>query len=286
MRSYKRLGGFFAVATAALLPACSSASVGGGPAPDRALSMRMPSSASAQVIRSDTSLISVNTGIMGTIEMTVEDQGTIDLAFASDPAGVQVTANYSEFVGEMSNPMAGNITADESDIGGQLVFTLDDRAHATVQEGFEVKMEVAQMVGSKTLAYDLFPRFSTGSLTAGQSWVDTVAVEEEGEFTASTTTITTYSIVGDTVVNGRSLLRLNTSSEVELSSMGEQQGLGAMSQSLTGTSQGWMLWDRDASMTHSAFSESQMEGVVSVDMAGVPDMALSVSGRQHTRTVY
>lgn len=285
MRRYTRLGGFLTMATATLLPACSGGSAGSAPSPDRGLSMRMPSSATAQVMRSDTSLISVNTGIMGMIEMTVEDQGTIDLAFADDPAGVHVTASYSEFAGEMSNPMAGNITVDESDIGGQLVFTLDDRAHATVQEGFEVKMEVAQMVGSKTLAYDFFPRFPIGAMTPGQSWIDTVAVEEAGEFTASTTTITTYSIAGDTVVDGRSLLRLNTSSAVELSTIGEQQGM-AMSQELTGTSQGWILWDRAASMTFSSFSESQMEGVVSVDMAGVPDMALSVSSRQHTRAAY
>jgi len=274
-----------ALATMTGLAACGGASVGGGPAPDEGFAMRMPAAASVQVMRSDTSQVSVDTGMMGVIEMTVEGNGTIDLAFVDDPAGVQVTANYSSFTGNMSNPMAGDISVDESDIGGQLVFTLDDRGRATVHEAFGVKMEVAQMVGSKTLAYTLFPRFPGGSVNTGQSWVDTVTIEEAGDFTSSTTTITTYTVAGDTVVDGRALVRLTTSSDIETSSVGEQQGM-SLTQVLSGTSTGWMLWDQAASMTFGAFSEAELGGSVQMDMPGAPDMSLSVKTRQHTRAVY
>lgn len=285
MRRDRQFFAVIAVAATAGLTACGGASTGGGPSPDGMLMMRMPSAPTAQVTRSDTSVVSVDTGVMGTMEMNVEDLGTIDLEFADAGGTVQVTATYSEFVGKMSNPMAGDINVNESDIGGQLVFTLDDRAHATVQQGFDVKMEAAQMVGSKTLAYDLFPRFPRGAMGMGQTWVDTVEVEEAGDFTATTSTITTYVVQGDTMVDGRSLVKLNTTSEIALSTIGENQGM-SMSQNLSGTATGWILWDRSASMTYMSFSESDMNGMVSVDMAGVPDMSLAVTSRSHTRVAY
>ncbi len=285
MRIHTSPSGVIALALTTGLTACGGASAGGGPAPDAGFMMQMPATAAIQVMRYDTSMISVDAGMMGVIEMSVEDEGTIDLAFADDPNGVRVTASYSSFAGKMSNPLAGDITVDESDIGGQLVFTLDERARATVQEGFEVKMEVAQMVGSKTLAYDLFPRFPGGAVVAGQSWVDTVNVQDAGEFTAETTTITTYTVMGDTVVDGRTLVRLNTDSEIEMSTVGEQQGM-SMTQDLSGSATGWMLWDQAASLTYMAYSEAEMGGAVSVDMPGAPDMSLSVTSRQHTRAAY
>jgi len=262
-----------------------AAGAGAGPSPDASLMVRVPTAASVQVMRYDTSLVSVEAGMMGTIEMNVEHAGTVAVEFSETPAGLEVTARYTEFEGKMANPMAGTLTADETDIGGELMFTLDSRGRAEVAQGFEVQAEVAQMVGSKALAYDLFPRFPDRSVGPGESWVDTTVVEEGGDFTSTQRNIVTYTVVGDTVVEGRTLLRLDRSSEVELSTVGEQQGM-SMSQNMSGTGTGWMLWDRQASLTHSAYSEVNMGGTVTVDMAGAGDMALQVSGRSHTRTVY
>lgn len=274
-----------ALTTGLGVAACGGTSAGGGPSPDAGFAMRMPAAMSAQVMRYDTSVISVDAGMMGTFEMDVQDEGTIDLAFADVADGVQVTATYSSFNGRMTNPMAGDITVDESDIGGQLVFTLDDRARATVHEAFEVQAEVAQMVGSKTLAYDLFPRFPGMPVEVGQSWTDTVMVEEAGEFASETTTILTYTVAGDTVVDGRSLVKLDIDGEIEMSSVGEQQGM-SMSQDLSGSTTGWLLWDAAASMPYLSFGQSDMTGIVSVDMPGAPEMSLSVTNRQHTRAAY
>lgn len=269
----------------AALAACGGASAGGSPSPDGMLTMRMPSSATAQVVRHDTALVNVDAGMMGQIEMDVQSEGTIDLAFAESAGGVQVTATYSAFQGMMTNPMAGNISVDADDIGGQLVFTMDERGRSTVSESFDVQAEAAQMVGSKALAFDLFPRFPQGVPTPGMSWVDTVDVEEEGDFTATQRMIVTWTMAGDTVVDGRTLVRLDHESQVEMSTIGEQQGM-SMSQDMSGTASGWTLWDPNASMTFAAYTETDLGGVVSVDVAGAGDMAIQLSSRSHTRGVY
>ena len=249
------------------------------------MAVRMPSTSTAQVMRYDTTQVTVDAGMMGNITMDVLNDGTVDLAFAETAAGLQVTAAYSAFNGMMTNPMAGNINVDESDIGGQLVFTLDERGRAEVTESFEVSGEVAQMVGSKTLAYDLFPRFPDGTVMPGAMWVDTLTMEEAGDFTMSQTTVVTSTLVGDTVVDGRALLRINHTADVEMTTIGEQQGM-SMSQDMSGTNNGWTLWDPAASLPFASYSETELGGIVSVDMAGAGDMALSMSGRTHSRLVY
>lgn len=266
----------------AAVTACGGAGMAGGPAPDGALAVRMPSMSAASYVRADTTVVGVDAGMMGTFDVNVNGSSTVDVGFAEDAGGVMVTATYSAVDGAITNPMGAPISVDESAVSGQLVFTVDGRGRSTVTERLQVETDAIQLVSPSGLAYDLFPRLPDRAVSMGDSWTDTISVNEDVEGVASeTTTVVTYTVAGDTVVAGQSLMKLNTISEVEASVNGSMQGM-AMTQNMSGSASGWVLWDAAASLVHSAFSVADMAGIMTVDAPGAPDMSLTISSKSYT----
>ena len=264
---------------------CGGAGGAGGPAPDGALAVRMPAMSTASFLRADTTSVSVDAGMMGTFDIDVHSSSTVDVAFSEGASGVDVTATYTELSGSMTNPMGAPMSVDESAVEGQLSFSVDARGRATVSESLTVQAEALQIVSPSGLAHELFPRLPDRAVTVGDTWTDTVTVEEDAEGMASETrAIVTYTVAGDTVVAGTTLLKLTTISDVEASVSGTQQGM-AMTQNMSGTSSGWLLWDRAASLVHSSYGVSEMAGLMTIDAPGAPDMSLSVSSQSYNRRV-
>ena len=263
------------------LAACGGAGGPGAPSPSGALMIAMPS-APVSFTKSDTVQVEVDTGVMGTITMDGRSDATIGLSFSSDPEGFLATATYESLEATMANPMGGNSTITEADLEGQLAFAVSPRGHATVRDRFQVEGEAAQMVGNVTLAHEFFLRLPDGSVGMGDSWVDTLVVDEAMEgVTTTTTTVTTYMVEGDTMVAGMQMLKVNANSEIEAVAEGTMQGM-SMSQALSGTSTGSLLWDLAGSLLYSSNSVTELSGGMTVDMPGAPDMTMSITSRQHT----
>lgn len=266
-----------------LLVACGGASAGGGPAPDGTLAVRMPAASTASFVKADTAVVTVDAPGMGTFDVDVQAEATVDVAFTEGAGGLNVTATYSALSGTMTNPMGAPLNVDESAVEGQLVFTVDGRGRTTVTESLEVDLEAVQLVSPSGFAYELFPRLPDRVVAVGDSWTDTVTVVEEAEgISSETIAIVTYTVAGDTVVGGRSLMKLNTDSEIEASVSGSMQGM-SMSQNMSGSGSGWVLWDAAMSLVHSSFSVGDLAGVMSIDAPGAPDMSLTVSSKAYTR---
>ena len=266
----------------AAVTACGGSGMAGGPAPDGALAVRLPSASNASYVRADTTVVGVDAGMMGTFDVNVNGNTTVDVGFAEGAGGVVVTATYSAVDGGITNPMGAPISVDESSVSGQLVFTVDGRGRSTVSERLEVEPDAIQLVSPSGLAYDLFPRLPDRTVAVGDSWTDTISVNEEVEGVASeTTTVVTYTVAGDTLVSGHSLMKLNTVSDVEASVNGSMQGM-SMTQNMSGSSSGWVLWDASESLVHSAFSVADMAGIMTVDAPGAPDMSLTISSKSYT----
>jgi len=241
----------------------------------------MPS-APVSFTKSDTVQVEVDTGMMGTISMDGRSEATIGLSFASDPAGFLATATYESLEAMMANPMGGNSTITEADLDGELSFAVDSKGNVTVKDRFQVEGEAAQMVGNVALAHEFFLRLPDATVGVGDSWVDTLVVDESMEgVTTTTTSITTYTVEGDTTVAGMEMLKVNANSEIEAVAEGTMQGM-SMSQALSGTSTGSMLWDLAGSLLYSSNSVTELSGGMTIDMPGAPDMSMSITSRQHT----
>ncbi len=263
------------------LAGCGGAGAAGGPSPSGDLMVSMPS-APVSFQKNDTVQVEVDTGVMGTLNMQGLSDATINLSFSDDPAGFLTTVTYESLNASMDNPMGGAATVSESDLEGQLTFTVDPMGRATVVDRFQVEGEAAQMVGNVALAHEFFLRLPGGMVGPGDSWVDTLVVDETMEdVTSTTTSITTYTVMGETTVGGARMLEISSASEIESVSEGVMQGM-AMSQAMSGTATGSLLWDIAGSILHQSSGVTEISGGMTIDMPGAPDMSMSITSRQHT----
>ena len=116
MRSLRRL-------TALVTPLAMACSGSGAPTPGGGLSYDVPSVPSATYVTGDSLDISVDSP-MGTMAMNRDSETTLAMVFERVSEGVQVTAAVERFRASMSSQIAGNISADEEDVSGDLVFVL------------------------------------------------------------------------------------------------------------------------------------------------------------------
>ena len=75
---------------------------------------------------------------MGAMNTQITSEGTLALTFAPAEDGLQVTWSSRSSPPLMSNPMMGTQTASESDIDGNLVFTMDALGNGTLVSSPEV----------------------------------------------------------------------------------------------------------------------------------------------------
>ncbi len=228
---------------------------------------------------SDTTNVSIEAGPMGTLRMRGTSTATVAVEFARGEGGVQVTARLEKLEARMSNPMGGAQTATEADMAGDIVFVLDRRGRPTVVTVPEVKAEIAQLVNPYGFVYEFFPRLPGGVVQPGESWTDTIRYEVSlGEAGVTSSTVMTYTLVGDTVVDGQNLLVISMTGDAEVVASGVTQGMD-VSQSFSGTSEGVVLWDPVAGVMVSAERTAQMSGSVDVPAAGMPPMPMRVKAK-------
>ncbi len=110
-------------------------------------------------------------------------------------------------------------------------------------------------------------------------WVDTVTWSASMEAIESTSsTAYTYTLVGDTLVDGRMLLNIAVSGERTTEAEVEQGGM-SMTQSMSGTTNGLVLWDAQRGLFTHAEYDREMEGTTSVAGVGSFDMTLQGPSR-------
>ena len=126
---------------------------------------------------------------------------------------------------------------------------------------------------------NLFPRFPGHPLEPGVTWAHAVTAEEDLREvpgisgTAEDTTVYTYTLVGDTVVSGRTLQKITVSAVGRLQATGGEAG-PAISRNLTNTVEGFVLWDAHRGLVVLAELVRTVDGSVSMrDMATAMTMA-------------
>jgi hypothetical protein len=194
---------------------------------------------------------------------------TFETSFTRADQGVQVSLALQEFEASQSTPM-GTTRADGSGVEGPVVFSLDRRGRATVVSLPEVTGDAVQFFQPLAMAHSVFPRLPGRAAAVGDSWTDTIRFEgEQGLGEMSFNSVLTYTVVGDTVVSGRSLVRIDYDGPTDVAARGVMQG-GDFSQNLSGDSSGWILWDLQRSLMVETHSRGDARGSMEVSAAPFP----------------
>ena len=268
-----------AVTALAAIAAAATACAGpGSPAPAGMLAYGVPSPPTAVYDISDTVAISV-TSPVGNVEIAGGSALTLAMAFESAPGGVRLTGAVTSFEASLDNPMQGTMSAGLDQVSGTLELVLGRLGDVEVASVPEVSGPAAQLSPFPAIANEFFPRFADEVVEPGGAWVDTVTwTTDAGDIATTSTTAYTYTLVGDTVVEGRTLLYIGVAGEVA-SQATIETGPVSMDQKMNGTSTGFLLWDRERGLLAHAESERNLEGTTSVPGMGSFNMTLAGPSR-------
>ncbi len=244
------------------------------------LAFTLPSPPSAVYEVAHSMVIGVGTP-GGTMEITAEVAMTLDLAFESAEGGVRVTGAPSRFEVSMNNPMMGTQSAGLEVVSGPFDFVLDRRGESEVASFPAVSGVMAQFSPFEAMGHAFFPRLPDEEVEPGGMWTDTVAWSSEDETTeASSTIVLSYTLAGDTVVDGRTLAKIQVAGDVKTDAKQNQMGM-EVSQTASGSISGFILWDEERGIMAGSEAEQTLEGTASVP--GMPPTEMSVTGTETVR---
>ena len=253
---------------------------GGGPAAPPELAFGLPAETTVRYLTGDTATMDIDAGGQ-VMQAFVASSATLGTAFARSDEGIRVTVTAEELKGTINSP-AGAASADKGAVQGTLVFDLDRRGVATVVSQPTVTETGAQFFQPLTLAHGLFPRLPGGAPDMGSSWTDTIRMEgPQGGGTLSSVSVVTFTLAGDTVVDGRSLVRIDMEGTSEASAKGVTTGMD-FNQSVKGTAKGWYLWDMQRRLLVESYAEVDGRGTMEVAAAPFP-LGLRVRSQSRVR---
>ena len=252
------------------------ASALGAQTADGSLAHGVPANPNATYHFADTLVTSMNTPT-GAMEIDLTTSATLAAAFEADPEGVRVTATLQALSMTMATPMMGSQTL-APETTGDFVFVMDSQGTVNVLSTPEIEGPAGSTSAVVGMPYELFPHLPGAAAQPGDSWSNTVSRSDEtAEATSTTTTAYTYTLVGDTVVDGRMLVRIGFTAEVETTGTVDMGGMSA-EQTITGTDTGFALWDMAAGRLHSMKIERDYSGSMNTPMGS---MAMEISGTSH-----
>lgn len=243
---------------------------GGGPPSPPALAYTLPTTTAVNYVSGDTARMDIDANGQA-MQARITAATTFATNFArAENGGVQVSMTVQELQARMSNPAGPPASADEDDIDGPLVFDLDRQGAATIVSEPKLNQSAQQFVQPLLLAHTFFPRLPGRGVEPGATWTDTIQVDgPQGEGHVTLTSILTYTVAGDTMVDGRSLVHIDVEGTADQSASGMIAGMD-FSQSASGTSTGWILWDMARGLMTESYTETDARGTMDVSAAPFP----------------
>lgn len=258
----------------------------GGPAtvgPTGGLMYGVPDAPTVTYVAESSQEIGIDAGPMGTMNMTANSEVTLGVAFAAGADGVEVTATFEDLTASMTQPMGGSLSATESDVEGPLVFSMDSRGKGTPITIPTTKGSAGQLVAPVSFVHEFFPRLPGKAVDPGATWTDTISWEAStAEGDQSSVSVVTYTLVGDTLVDGTALLHVSYVGDVDVVGSGATEGMEVM-QVFSGETVGMFLWNPARGLMVAGDSSADMEGTVEVPAAGMPPMPMSVTATSSVR---
>jgi len=266
---------------AALAGSVALASCSAGSSAPPALAYRLPDPAQVVYAAADTLAIEIN-ALGQTMTLDVGSTALYDVSFRRAAEGITATLRVRELQADVSLPMVGPMRVDEAIVEGDLVVTLDRRGRATILESPDVEEAASAFFAGPTIAHSFFPGLPGTAVRPGDSWVDTVAYAEDGDTgESSQRSITTYTVVGETAVEGRSLLEISLTGTSEMRQTMSLQG-AEIRQETNLTVEGRVLWDLQSGLMFERETTSTGTGTVRAQVAPMP-LPTRVQSRSRVR---
>lgn len=274
MRSALRLP----LAALPFLAACAGGS-GGDDARPAALAFSVPDEPVVTYTQADTGEVSFDMGGQ-VVNMDMRTDAVLDMEFVDAGGAMQVTATWRELDASMSSSMTAPQRLDEDDVEGPLVFTVDPRGRAQVVSAPSVPTGTGQLMSPTQTAVGFFPRLPGTPPTAGMTWTDTIQYEaDEGGATTTARMLANYTVVGDTTVDGRILLKVRMDGSQSVQAEARQQGM-RIYQDMNGPAAGFFLWHLPSGIMEYQYMETELSGTMDVDAAPYP-LDISVAAVSH-----
>jgi hypothetical protein len=256
------------LAAAAGTLACAGGA-GPGAAGGHRLAYDVPDPNPAVYTFSDTTEFSIHAGPIGVMRVLSAQSGVAEIAFRRSGGGIEATVRVPSYAGRFENPDQGVTSADETDIRGAWTVRLDPGDPPDVVTTPSLTPRGRQVAGGESLVRPLFAHLPGRGAAPGGSWVDTVAVTEDvGGAVSRARTVITSTLVGDTVIAGRRLLLIRTSSATAVEVDGTSGGV-EIRQRIGGTMRGTVLWDAARSVLVERSERGELEGVLELQGADV-----------------
>ena len=227
----------------------------------------------------------------GEMDMAMASSSTIELTFTADSGGVRATGTVSDYSATMSSTMMGNTEMGGDGLTGDLEFVIGPLGNVEMISTPEITGAALPVpISFQFNAVELFPRFPGHPLEPGDTWADTTAASADlgalgapGALAGSSesTTVYTYTLVGDTLVAGRTLQKITVSGVGTAQTSGEEAG-EEISNDMINTLEGFVLWDADRGLVAVADLVRTVDG--SMSMQGMA-MAMTLAGPVRLRLV-
>ena len=249
----------------------------GVPPPADTLTYGLPSPPAAVYHMTDSLGASMTAPGAENMAVSLNSSTELGLAFRTDPGGVRVTGTVDRFEGAASG-MMGTETATIDDVSGRFEVVIGRSGVAELVSFPQVTGAMSQTSLFPLLSFLLFPRLPDGEADPGATWVDTATVSGDvGEMTTTSTLVTTYTLVGDTLVDGRALVHIAMAGEVTIDNKIEEVGMSA-TQEITGSANGFILWDPERGLLAYAEFEQDFDGAMTMSGMGI-DMNIAGTTR-------
>ncbi len=250
-----------------------------GVSPGGGLMYQVPDPATVVYVIGDTITIGIDAGAMGSMEIKDTRSATWAMTFARGAGGLLVTASVQELLAEQTNPMGPSVSATENDIEGDVVFTMDPTGKTSVVSLPDLKGQAESLANPIQMVKEFFPRLPGEAVDVGATWTDTLSYEVEmsnGMMTSSK--VMTFTVQGDTVVNGAALVHITFQGKNERVVEAAQDGMQT-TQTVSGDLDGTLLWDPARSLMVRFEEDFEMDGMYEIVGAPIPPMPLDVRGR-------
>lgn len=290
----KRLRPVVVPVVALLFAECASAPPApspGAPEPSRAeLAYGLPAAPSASYTLGDTVTITFEGAGLTNLRVEGAYYAALDFAFARAEDGVEVTARATDFAGQLRNPMAGTTSASEADIDGAWVARLSPRGRVRLLSAPRLACDFTDVVGTENLLRGVFPLLPPRPVAVGDSWTDTLRVDEArssrheegcpaGAGRERSTTVVQSTFVGDTLVGERTLRLIRSVHTTEMELQSESDGTRVV-QVLSGETRSTALWDTERRLLVRATEEGTLAGTLDVESAGMEKVPLRARVRR------
>ncbi len=200
---------------------------------------------------------------VGDLEVAGEYGMSLDLTFESAPEGMRVRGIATDFEGTLTDPVQAAAAEDLEYLTGTLDFLMNRRGVVEIVSFPELSGLDAEVFSFAELAHGLFPGLPDTIVEPGGTWLDTLRWHTDGKVTeVISRTIQDYTLVGDTVVDGRPLLHIAAAGRVEYRIYTGRAG-NLTRRSMEGSSSGVILWDPESRLVTSHEYERHLEGTVS-----------------------